>query len=191
MRRQLGTSRYKVVGDKAQAILGALSVLVGQRLIGARVFAEGTWHFYFGRRAPLADIENGDGTTYLGVECSWRVHNGDTIIIGAEDYDVLGKSADRQLRIILQLIKEAPLLVDSVDGDEVGGLKIRLTGGYSLDVFPASDTEMEWIFRSLNSDSLILMDGALHRADASQEEIGGKPGTGETVPGPNPPDRGA
>jgi hypothetical protein len=160
--QQVDPLRYKPVGDMAKEIREVFSVLIGQKLIGAQVFAEGTWHFYFGPW-PLAADKNGTAA-YLGIECSWRIHKHDTIIIGSEDYDVLEKSADRQVRTINALVSETGLVVDSVDADELGGVRIALAGSYVFDVFPASDSEMEWLFRCPSSYSLILMNGVLNKA---------------------------
>lgn len=158
----MNPARYAQVEGKAKEVQEGLSVLVGQKLIGARVFLDATWHFYFGPRDCLPADQS--DKTYLGVECPWRIHNHDAIMIGSEDYDLLEKSTDRQMKILQALIGDSGLLVESVEADAIGGFRIGLAGAFIFDLFPASDREMEWIFCDVSSQSLILMKGVLHKS---------------------------
>jgi hypothetical protein len=90
MQRQLSGSKYRIVEHISKEIKECLSTLIDQKMLGAQVFAEGTWHFYFGGGSVFSRDESGT-TPYLGVECSWRIQKGGAILIRSYDYDVLEK----------------------------------------------------------------------------------------------------
>ncbi len=162
MQRQLSGSKYRIVDHISKEINECLSILIDQRMLGVQVFAEGTWHFYFGRGNVLSPDESGT-TPYLGVECSWRIQKGGAILIGSDDYDVLEKSANRQINAVRAIIAGEGIPVASIRADELGGFAITFETGHVLEIFPASATEMAWIFRCPAFYSLILMNGVLNK----------------------------
>ncbi|MFN8863256.1 MAG: hypothetical protein ACK5W1_03010 [Flavobacteriales bacterium] len=152
-------SQYVRVEDKSKELQRSLSTLIGLKLVSARVFAASTWHFYFGPQSVSSDHCN----IYLAVECPWRIHQDDFIKIGSEDYDELEGSSERQSQVIRALIGEDGLFVESVAADSLGGFTVGLSDRYVLDIFPASDNEMEWLFRNPSAFNLILMSGELSK----------------------------
>ncbi len=165
----LKRKEYTPVEQKAPEIGEALSVLINQRLTESQVILEGTWHFYFGRES-VGSPGHDSSRLYLAVECGWRFTKGDAIIIGSEDFDVLERNAERQMDTLRSLAGVEGLLIESVVGDVFGGFRIGFAGEYALDVFPASDSNMEWLFRNSSSCSLCLMNGILHKSDKNMEE---------------------
>lgn len=167
--------------DKAEQISHGLAALLGLRMLRCRnVYA--TRIFFFGQ-----SNEQVDSALYtLGLECPWRVEKHDMIMAGSEDYNEKAQdntdesweagmpSGHLQDQGLLEVLGESKdgyivntgtgLVVESVEGDRFGGIRIVMSGSCLLEVFPASRDQMEWIFSPPTGGSLILMNGVLERA---------------------------
>jgi hypothetical protein len=121
----------------------------------------------------------------LGLECPWRVEKHDVIVAGAEDYyekaedntdesweagTPTGHLQDQGLAELFGELRGGYVIntgtgfvVESVEGDRFGGIRIRMSESCTLEVFPASRSQMEWIFSPPGDGSLILMKGELSR----------------------------
>ena len=151
--------KHVPVKDKVPEATKEFEKLIGQRFTESQVFLDGSWHFYFG------EVSDGISRPYLAVECCWRFTKGEQILIGVEDYDSLEKSTHRQMEALRNLVGSAGLGVETVSIDAWGGFRITFVDGYALDVFPASDREMEWMLKNPKWGSLVLMDGILYKAE--------------------------
>src|ERR1700690_115183 len=170
---------------RANANSESLSLLVGRRLVRSRNFLA-TRHFYFGRNS----LEDAAGLYTLGVECPWRIRKDDMIVVGSEDYyeraeDNLDETwqagtstGHLQNQKLAELLGEVRgdcvintgtgMVVQSVQEEPCKGLRIGLTEGYTLEVFPASRSQMEWIFMIPGQRSLVLMNGVVNRTTGNR-----------------------
>ncbi len=152
--------------------------LHGLRLTRVRDFC-GTRHFEFNR----VEEEASDATrSIIGVECPWRLELDDRIITGFEDYSVtaqddelsgdevtpMGHLQDLRLSGALgeivdgDVVVTEDLVVEASKADRLGGFEIVLSRGRKLAVFPASASEMEWIFlKSAGRPSMMLIKGSI------------------------------
>jgi len=105
------------------------------------------------------------GAFALHVQCPWRIISREAIVTGSDDYwqpaptvnkvDWTAGGSDpslqekRLLDLFLGYDPETKscenitglLYVEAVDGDVYGGVEIRLSGGYSLQLIPAATNE--------------------------------------------------
>jgi hypothetical protein len=180
-----------------------LRKIVGLRLHSSRTFLA-TRHFYFGKTIS----QTGPGRLHytLGFECAWRIHRSGLIIVGSEDYgeEAEGKAdpswepgmpgglQDQKLTELLGERKEARVIntrpgfvVEAVEFDRCGGIRIELGRRYVLEAFPASAKQLEWIFMPPGGRSLVLMNGVVNKckkpAGAERGKRGGK--AGDSNPG--------
>ena len=166
-----------------------LAILVGQRLTSSRNFYA-TRHFYFGQGGPEEK-----GLYTLGVECAWRIQEHSVIIVGSEDYyERAGDNRDEswepgtptghlQNQKLGQLFggisgdralnAGSGLVVESVREEPCHGIRIELSGSFTLELFPASAGEMEWIFMAPHG-SLVLMNGAVTKTTKEDEGPSGQ-----------------
>jgi hypothetical protein len=94
----------------------------------------------------------------LHIQCSWRITLGNKIVVASKDlyvpnstwdgededfnWDVQGNNRfdDR----INNFMNDKDLIVLKIDSDDIGGLKIHLSEGYTLDVFPDGSEDDEY-----------------------------------------------
>jgi hypothetical protein len=96
----------------------------------------------------------------LHIQCSWRIAKGYKIIVGSQDFysprtglenenehfewNIQGNNRfDERIESFIKDINEHTI-VERVDSDEVGGLKIFLSQGYLLEVFPNTSEDDEY-----------------------------------------------
>ena len=96
----------------------------------------------------------------LHIQCSWRIAKGYKIVVGSRDFysprtglksenehfewDIQGNNRfDERIESFIKDINEHTI-VERVDSDEVGGLKIFLSQGYLLEVFPDTSEDDEY-----------------------------------------------
>jgi hypothetical protein len=165
---------------KASKIEIVLSDLIGLQIYKAWSI-RGTRLFYF---AEPGSGRAADSDHYLMLECPWRIERADEIVVGDEDF---GESADGFAEPDLQLEDRSwwnlqnqklselmgmeddgrifndgsDLIVESVSADAYGGFRIKLSGGYTLSVFPASCRTMEWMLVSSSGRNFALMHGSV------------------------------
>ncbi|KQU24315.1 hypothetical protein ASG61_20560 [Bacillus sp. Leaf75] len=109
----------------------------------------------------------------LHIQCSWRITKDNKILVASRDFysprtgvddgnehfewDVQGNNRfDERIEYFIRSLKE-PLTVESIDSDEFGGLKVILSNGFTLNVFPdiSEDDEYSefWRFFTRGKDS--------------------------------------
>ncbi|WP_182007553.1 hypothetical protein [Priestia aryabhattai] len=96
----------------------------------------------------------------LDIQCSWRIIKDDKILVGSRDFysprsgwneendnfdwDVQGNNRfDERIESFIENAKEH-VTVERVEPDEVGGIKIFLSQGYLLEVFPDTSEDDEY-----------------------------------------------
>ncbi|TPF18364.1 hypothetical protein [Priestia megaterium] len=96
----------------------------------------------------------------LHIQCSWRIAKGNKIVVASRDFysprtgledenedfewDVQGNNQfDERIESFIEGINEHTI-VERVDSDEVGGLKIFLSQGYLVEVFPDTSEDDEY-----------------------------------------------
>ncbi|MDC7722602.1 hypothetical protein [Priestia megaterium] len=96
----------------------------------------------------------------LHIQCSWRIAKGYKIVVGSRDFysprtglenenehfewDIQGNNRfDERIESLIKDINEQ-MIVERVESDEVGGLKIFLSQGYLLEVFPDTSEDDEY-----------------------------------------------
>ncbi|MFP3668711.1 MULTISPECIES: hypothetical protein [Priestia] len=96
----------------------------------------------------------------LDIQCSWRITKDNKILVGSRDFysprtgwneenddfdwDVQGNNRfDERIEPFIENAKEH-VTVERVEPDEVGGLKIFLSQGYLLEVFPDTSEDDEY-----------------------------------------------
>lgn len=96
----------------------------------------------------------------LDIQCSWRIIKDNKILVGSRDFysprtgwneenddfdwDVQGNNRfDERIESFIENTKEH-VDVERVEPDEVGGLKIFLSQGYLLEVFPDTSEDDEY-----------------------------------------------
>lgn len=96
----------------------------------------------------------------LNIQCSWRINKDNKILVGSRDFysprtgwneenddfdwDVQGNNRfDERIESFIENAKEH-VTVERVEPDKVGGLKIFLSQGYLLEVFPDTSEDDEY-----------------------------------------------
>jgi|SRR6478735_303055 len=96
----------------------------------------------------------------LDIQCSWRITKDNKILVGSRDFysprtgwneenddfdwDVQGNNRfDERIESFIENAKEH-VTVERVEPDEIGGLKIFLSQGYLLEVFPDTSEDDEY-----------------------------------------------
>lgn len=104
----------------------------------------------------------------LHIQCSWRITKGNKILVASRDFyspssrwdednedfdwDVQGNNLfDERIVSFMEDVK-GHLIVERIDSDEVGGLKVFLSENYVLEAFPdtSEDDEYSEFWRFLN-----------------------------------------
>jgi hypothetical protein len=153
-----------------QEIERAVAILVGKPLWGYSRAADMA-HFSFGARKKRQNKHGKDyevGEFALHISCAWRIAHGDQIVVGSwdlryptdylspdedvpEDFD-WDRDPNRRDRLMATFFNDETLafLVEGVEVQAAGSMRILLDGGFSLDIFPDITTTYEhWrLFRS-------------------------------------------
>ncbi|MGF7071662.1 hypothetical protein [Priestia megaterium] len=96
----------------------------------------------------------------LDIQCSWRITKDNKILVGSRDFytprtgwneenddfdwDVQGNNRfDERIEYFIENAKEH-VTVERVEPEEIGGLKIFLSQGYLLEVFPDTSEDDEY-----------------------------------------------
>lgn len=96
----------------------------------------------------------------LNIQCSWRISKGEKILVASRDFyspfsgweedngdfdwDVQGNNRfDERIKPFLESV-QGNIIVESIESDDVGGLKVFLSEGFVLEVFPDSSEDDEY-----------------------------------------------
>jgi hypothetical protein len=119
-------------------ILRTLDPLIGEPLSGMFRFA-GVQAFEFGVQRPARN-RKGQEITHsdmgLHVACSRQVSGPEGFKLSSEDFDPDRGRRDEQAYPFYALLESDPPLVEAIDADENGALRLRLSRGFALEVNP-------------------------------------------------------
>ena len=123
----------------------------------------------------------------LHAECAWRIVDPEGIIVGSRDryyragidpyfdilefeWDVPGSNrCDERVNNLMKSRADNPLIVQSVEADSYGGLRIRFSNDISLELFPDDSLAGEyWRFFRLGDSSnhfVVTGKGAVESSD--------------------------
>ena len=141
-----------------------LEVLIGLPLWDGRRAAD-LQSFHFGDRHTVVDRKGQPcevGTYALHLQCAWRIVGPSGIVVASRDkfyptgdrpledayddfeWDKPGANrCDERMEAFFEQHSTAPLLVESVRADAVGGVWMRLGSDHMLEVFPDDSLEGE------------------------------------------------
>ena len=165
-----------------KSIERALSVLIGLPLIGADRALD-LEMFHFGKAHTISTRRGGEkeiGEYALHVQCAWRIAGPHGIIVASQDrnypgdgsYDVPddfdwtlpGNRCDTCLKAFLKENAPRSTVVKLVEADSIGGAKLVLVDGFTLEVFPdssfADDASEHWrFFQTLGEGNHFVVTG--------------------------------
>jgi len=150
-----------------------LSVLINLPLTSTGRVVDLQW-FVFGVTNPDESNNEHDQFNFeyaIHVQCAWRISDTKGIVVASRDryysancssyednqdfnWDVPGSNqCDQKIANFIESKSTKPLIILSVEADVVGSLRINLSEGYVLDLFPDDSLGKEyWRFFKLNSD---------------------------------------
>lgn len=178
------------MGTVSDEVVRHLEPLVGLRLSVARRAAD-LRNFQFGQ---MREVEGGTVGDYaLHIQCPWRIEGPGGILTGRSDlwepavpWETIdpetwkyedGNLQDLRIQAFLggfdPMTKSATnrgslLVVERVHGDDCGGARLELSGGYHLVLFPAGTEGEDWrIFRPSTDEPHFVVSGGRVRAGSS------------------------
>jgi hypothetical protein len=121
----------------------------------------------------------------LHIQCSWRITKGNKIVVASRDFyyprsdwdeenddfdwDVQGTNRfDEKIKNFLEVVK-GQLIVERIDSDDIGGIKVHLSDKYVLEAFPDNSEEDEyseyWRFFNMKDASphFVVGGNGIHR----------------------------
>ena len=142
-----------------------LSVLIGLPLWNAGRSADAVW-FDFGTNLTTISTRSG-GTDLVGefvidTECAWHIAGSKGIVVASRDrlypagedpykdlmdfdWDKPGTNrCDERLKWFIDEHKSSPLVVDALEANRWGGLKLGISGDYILEIFPDDSLDSEY-----------------------------------------------
>lgn len=144
-----------------EAILTELSKILGLKLQYAGRASNLFW-LGFGEMITVTKREktNTVAEYALNIQCSWRICKGKRIVVASRDFyspfsgwdeangdfdwDIQGNNRfDERIKFFLESV-QGNFFVESIDSDAVGGLKVFLSEGFVLEVFPDSTEDDEY-----------------------------------------------
>ncbi|WP_421381728.1 hypothetical protein ACOJQI_20880 [Bacillus salacetis] len=114
----------------------------------------------------------------LHIQCSWRMTKGNKIIVASQDFyspnsdwdeneegfnweDQGSNRFDERIKSFME--DESDLIVDGIDSDNIGGLKVLLSKKYALEIFPDSSEDDDysefWRLISQNGNPHFIVSG--------------------------------
>jgi hypothetical protein len=115
-----------------------LGELIGKPFIGMFRFV-GIQAFEFGDRGPGKNYKGEDvfrADQRLHVSCSWCITGPEGVVVSSEDFGRNGVRSDEQAHPFYHMINSHPLLVEAIEADEQGAIRLQMSRGYSLEVQP-------------------------------------------------------
>ena len=148
--------------DKIEQIL---NVLIGLSLRNAGRSADLEW-FEFGSTHSELPIDS-DGAAPVGeyvldTECAWHIAGPNGIVVASRDRlypagddpykDLIGfewdkpgvNRCDERIKQLFQERKDLPLIVETIEANNIGGLRVNLSTGYVLEIFPDDSLDSEY-----------------------------------------------
>jgi len=144
--------------DKINSQLGGL---VGKKLRCSGRASNLFW-LEFGEMITITRRDKTEQTAEysLHIQCSWRITQQNTILTASRDFyspnsecfevdenfdwDIVGNNRfDERIKSFLHAVQNR-LIVEKIDSDEIGGLKVFLSDNYVLEVFPDSSQDDEY-----------------------------------------------
>jgi hypothetical protein len=159
----------------SSSIERAFTALAGYQLFKSwNVFA--TRFFYFSREAPC---KTDKGDYRLTIESPWRIEHSNSLFVGSADYGVransnsdptwnptetqVGHLQDEQLAKMFGEERNGSiyntgqhLRVIGVKADNLGGFRMSLSGDFTLEVFPTSSRELDWLLSRTGGGNVAL-----------------------------------
>jgi hypothetical protein len=176
-----GLDRMKEEIEKAVSVLVGLPLLSRGRAINMTTFGFGKPVTRLDRHEKPVDVPQ----YCLHVQCHWRIveqHPKPRIVAGSRDlhypadptidpedetfhYDEPGVNlCDYRMRSFMDTHKHCPLIVESIEADEIGSLRIHFTGDFFLDLFPDTTLRDEfdehWCLSSYPDQSTFHVTGS-------------------------------
>lgn len=143
--------------EEVGGVREALSAIVGQPLSDMWRYA-GCQKFEFGEQRPFVNRKGEESTQAdhgLVVSCDWSIEGPDGFRLGSEHFGRTPDLWDEHAKPFYESLDDAPPVVESVDVQESGGLRIGMTRGYSLAVDPDPPEEdhiEDWRFMPREGD---------------------------------------
>ncbi len=159
------------MADVAQAALQHLRPLVGlalsasYRAVDMRVFDFGT----------IRAVDKGQvGEFALHVQCPWRIETVNRIVTGRDDlfrpaeetenfdWDAWDWDGNETLqdKLVADFLASVAPVVEDISTDSHGGATLRMSGGYSLVLFPADSQSEDWrVFRPESDEHFVVSGG--------------------------------
>ena len=142
-----------------------VDVLIGLPLWNAGRSADLEW-FDFGSKLTEVPTQNG-GTTVVGefvldTECAWHIGGPNGIVVASRDrfypagddpykdlngfeWDKQGANrCDERMNRLLEERRDSPLIVESIEANNWGGIRLILSEGYILEIFPDDSLDSEY-----------------------------------------------
>ena len=142
-----------------QVIISELGKLVGLKLQDTGRASNLFWLGFGDIIQIVRRGKNQESAEYaLHIQCSWRITLNNKIVIASRDFyspssewdgdiedfdwDIHGNNRfDERIKTFLKA--KGRLIVEQIESDEIGGLKVILSDGYKLEVFPGSSEDDE------------------------------------------------
>ncbi|MES2459420.1 MAG: hypothetical protein V4671_02465 [Armatimonadota bacterium] len=146
-------------------ILQTLRPLIGEPLTDMMRFA-GIQVFEFGVQRPRKNRKGEDITRAdqrLHVSCSWEIAGADGFVLSREDFGPEGVRQDEKAHPFYESLQtdDAPV-VEAIEADDAGVLRLQLSQGYMLQIQPdemeEEPDEEQWRFlpKDRNQRHLVL-----------------------------------
>ena len=142
-----------------QQIEAALRPLIGQPL--SNMWRPIWQTFEFGEQRPFINskgkaVTRADYALDVHSPCTWRIIGPEGLIAGSGDYDQYDPETgekvpafnfdepdmtprDRRASAFFNLLADAPPIVETIEVDEIGGIRFQLTEGYVVEIIPDDD----------------------------------------------------
>lgn len=135
----------------------------------------GCQYFEFGVQRPHKNRKGQDVTWsdwHLGVECDWRITGPAGYIVSSDDYGPGYNRRDEMAHPFFDMLHDDPPIVEAIDADEQGGLCIRMSRGYTLEIQPVDwpldeDQWRFWCDANAEEYFVVTRGGIQNRTDLS------------------------
>lgn len=143
--------------EQALSVLIGLPVWASGRAANLQEFQFGNHRTVLTRQGTAKEI----GDYALHVQCAWRILASEKIVVASsdlyyppgdprvrpDDFDwdaPQGNRRDQQITLLFQEHASQPLIVTSVEADNVGSVRVEFTEGHLLEIFPDDSVNDEY-----------------------------------------------